>query len=184
METSTPPSSPPRVPFCTIPWLLILFTSLIIFGNHYARDSVGALQLQMENDIATFSSEKYATMNSLFFVPSIFAPLLGGIFSERLGGAPRVLFYAVFMASVGHVIFAFGVQYSMINLIFIGRFFAGFMYEIIDMTPIVIIFPLFAASQGFVIGIINGALRLGSVANFFISPIVYETAGVTAALWV
>ena len=145
---------------------------------------MGALQLQMENDIATFNSEKYATMNSLFFVPSIFAPLLGGIFSERLGGAPRVLFYAVFMAALGHVIFSFGVQYSLLSFIFLGRFVAGFMYEIIDMTPIVIIFPLFSASQGFVIGIINGALRLGSVTNFFVSPIVYEVAGVTAALWV
>ena len=176
-----PPASPP---WCSIAWLLPLFSSLIIFGNHYARDSVGAVQLQMEADITNFSADQYSMMNALFFVPSTIAPLIAGMFVTTFGGPPRLQFYAVFLASVGHIIFSFGVQFSLVYLIFFGRFIAGFMYEIIDMTPIVILFPIFASSQGLIVGMINGMLRLGSVANFLATPAIYQAGGLSAALWV
>lgn len=181
---SQPPVPTSSPPFGSIEWLLPLFSSFIIFENHYARDSVGAVEIQMESNIANFSADNYALMNSLFFVPSMIAPLLAGMFATTFGGPPRLQFYAVFSAAIGHIIFSFGVQYGSISLILLGRFIAGFMYEIIDMTPIVILFPMFAASQGLMVGLINGMLRLGSVANFLITPAIYQVAGISAALWV
>ena len=57
------------------------------------------------------------------------------------------------------------------------------MYEIIDSMPLVIVGPLFSSQWGLVVGLLNGFLRLGSVVNFIMSPIIYKLRGVKAALW-
>lgn len=59
-----------------------LFLLIYRFGNHYARDSLGALELQMETDLG-ITSEQFATINSIYFIPSIFAPVLAGIFTGK-----------------------------------------------------------------------------------------------------
>ena len=57
------------------------------------------------------------------------------------------------------------------------------MYEIIDSVPIVVLVPLFQSQWGLVVGLLNGFLRLGSVMNFVITPIIYKARGVKDALW-
>jgi hypothetical protein len=57
------------------------------------------------------------------------------------------------------------------------------MYEIIDSVPIVVLHLMFDSQWGLVLGLLNGFLRLGSVMNFVISPIIYTSSGVKAALW-
>ena len=57
------------------------------------------------------------------------------------------------------------------------------MYEIIDSVPIVVLVPLFQSQWGLVVGLLNGFLRLGSVMNFVITPIIYNARGVKDALW-
>lgn len=59
----------------------------------------------------------------------------------------------------------------------------GFMYEIIDSVPLTIVAPLFSSQWGLVVGLLNGFLRLGSVTNFVVSPIIYKLRGVKEALW-
>ena len=181
MEDQTVAEQEP--PIAPIAWLLPAFVSFIIFANHYARDSVGALEIQMEKDIAGFSTETYHTMNSLFFVPSMIAPLLGGLCTDALGGAQRVQFFSVISATLGHVLFSFGVQFNHVPLMLFGRTIAGFFYEIVDSCPILILFPMFKPRIGLVIGMINGMLRMGSVANFVLSPVIYESEGIVVALW-
>lgn len=95
-----------------------------MLGNHYARDAVGALEIQIETD-SVVSADQYATINSLYFLPSIIAPLLAGVFSNYLGGAEKCLLYSVISSSIGHFIFALGVQLDDIRLIYTGRSLAG-----------------------------------------------------------
>lgn len=57
------------------------------------------------------------------------------------------------------------------------------MYEIIDSMPFLLCTPHFTSEWGLVVGLLNGFLRLGSVMNFVISPLVYKSNGVKAALW-
>lgn len=60
---------------------------------------------------------------------------------------------------------------------------AGFMYEIIDSVPIVVLAPLFRTQWGLIVGLLNGFIRMGSVMNFVISPMIYSSSGVKNALW-
>lgn len=57
------------------------------------------------------------------------------------------------------------------------------MYEIIDSMPFVILAPMFTSGWGLIMGLLNGFLRLGSVMNFVVSPIMYKRNGVKMALW-
>ena len=93
-------------------------------GNHYARDAVGALENQIETDLS-ITSQEYATINSVYFIPSIFSPILAGIFTNSIGGAETLMLYSVICSSIGHIIFSLGIQYKNVILMYIGRSIAG-----------------------------------------------------------
>ena len=105
-------------------WLTVFLAGYIMCGSHYARDAVGALERQIETDLS-ITADQYATINSVYFIPSIFAPILAGIFTNYLGGASNCLLYAVISSSVGHFIFSLGIQFDNICLIYVGRSIAG-----------------------------------------------------------
>ena len=105
-------------------WLTVFLAGYIMCGSHYARDAVGALERQIETDLS-ITADQYATINSVYFIPSIFAPILAGIFTNYLGGAAYCLLYAVISSSFGHLIFSLGIQFDNICLIYIGRSIAG-----------------------------------------------------------
>lgn len=104
---------------------------LIIFGNHYARDSVGALEKQLEHGMH-MSASGYATMNTLYFAPNIFMPLLASLatdssthISQYGSKAGRMLLSSIFLASLGNIMFSCGIQWNNLTFVFIGRFIAG-----------------------------------------------------------
>jgi len=58
------------------------------------------------------------------------------------------------------------------------------MYEIIDaLLPITFVAPLFPDDWIVVVGVFNVFIRLGSVFNFIISPIIYSRYGLSTAFW-
>ena len=160
-------------------WFIAGLIGLIVFANHYCRDSVGALEIQLEND-SGLSSEQYATLNSLFFLPNIFAPLFAGILAQRYG-ASNTLIGSVAFACIGYVIFFVGIRERSYHEMIMGRSIVGINYEAIDSLPVLIAAPLFKKDWAKLVGILNGFLRLGSVANFLLSPYLYHVGGIELA---
>lgn len=161
------------IPFCTI---------FVMLQNHYTRDTVGALEKQMESDLGLKPSQ-YSTLNSLYFLPNIVAPLFIGVISEHIKRPATFLLYTAILGAVGNLIFALGAHYNNLNLFYLGRFLAGCVYEVIDTIPIIILGPLFRSNWGLMVGLMNGCLRLGTVMTFGLSPIIYREYGVVSALW-
>ena len=149
------------------------FTIFVIFQNHYCRDTLGALEQQIENDLPLDPSQ-YSMLNSLYFVPNIIAPLFTGTLCELSGRPANFLLYCAIFGTLGHLIFALGSDTTNISWMYTGRFMAGTVYEIIDTVPIIMMGPLFKGSWGFIVGIMNGCLRLGSVFTFCFSPMIYR----------
>ena len=87
-------------------WAIASFIGFIIFGNHYVRDTVGALEKQIENDL-NISSKQYALLNSLYFIPNIVTPIIGGIFAQRIGPS-LCLIISLFITTIGNCIFVYG----------------------------------------------------------------------------
>lgn len=64
-------------------WMIPICIGSIIFGNHYARDTVGALEKQIEMEFG-LTTPDYATLNSLFFVPNMITPFIAGVVTKKL----------------------------------------------------------------------------------------------------
>jgi len=164
-------------------WLIPTSIGLILFTNHYTRDCVGALEKQLE--FSTILPEQYALMNGFYFAPNIISPLLLGALSSLHGNNLGLYFLlAVTVSSVGHVLFAVGVDIANIPLLYIGRIISGSMYEIIDsLLPIVYLNQFFKPEWSTIIAILNVLLRSGSAVNFAVSPAMYRTFNLNAAVW-
>jgi hypothetical protein len=153
-----------------------------MLGNHYTRDTVGALESQMESDLGLKPSE-YSTLNSLYFMPNIILPLFTGYLCDVSGYPSRFLVYTAIVCAVGNILFVLGAEYNSLYMFYIGRFLAGCVYEIIDTIPIIILGPLFKANWGLMVGVLNGSVRFGTVLTFGLSPIMYRQYSVVAAFW-
>ena len=57
------------------------------------------------------------------------------------------------------------------------------MYEVVDSFPVLFMAPLYQHQWGLMVGFINCFLRLGSVFNFILSPLIYHNFGLSAAFW-
>ena len=67
-------------------WVLAACVACMIFGNHYSRDSVGALEKQMESDLSV-TPEEYSSFQTVYFLPNVVMPLVGGATSHKYGAA-------------------------------------------------------------------------------------------------
>mmetsp|Transcript_160873 Transcript_160873/g.516295 ORF Transcript_160873/g.516295 Transcript_160873/m.516295 type:complete len:749 (-) Transcript_160873:129-2375(-) len=161
--------------------LLAASCSWCLFVNHYSRDVTGALEREIET-VVGIDASKFQALNSAYFVPNIVAPLVAGAFAQRFG-ATRVLVAMQAVAAVGHLVFGLGGQMKSYGALLAGRIILGLTYEAIDVMPLPILAPHFGEEWGVMVGLFNGALRMGSVANFALSPWAYHFGGLPAALW-
>ena len=108
----------PKESSSILKWTIAFAIASIVFVNHYCRDSVGALEVQLEDSILTV--HEYHLLNSLFFIPNVFMPLVGGLLSMRLG-AVHVLIICTFISAMGICLFTYGLYAGSIEWFFIGR---------------------------------------------------------------
>ncbi len=102
---------------------LAVFMGLIMFSNHYVRDSVGALEKQLEEKI--LSPHQYALLNLFYFFPNMITPLIAGMFIHPDTNLTFGFILFITFASVGHSLFAAGTSLSSTSLMYSGRFIGG-----------------------------------------------------------
>lgn len=177
-----------------------------LFANHWARDSLGALQTPLETDPPyQLDVRDYNTLTSVYFFPNICVPVFAGIIAQRYGASLTYLAFFVVAALgnalVGSSVFVYGG--GAYGFMLGGRVLMGVAYEAVDMLPIGFMAssclatevhlvcmishtamswqaPQFEASWSTMVGILNGVNRLGSVLNFILEPILYR-AGLDGA---
>jgi len=135
----------------------------------------------MESDLE-MSPQQFQSLTSIYFSPNIVAPLLCGFIAHKYGGT-QTLVATQALAVVGHIIFGLGGQFSSYSALFLSRFILGITYEPTDVLPLPVLGPHFREDWGLLVGVFNGALRLGSVANFALTPVLYEWGGIPLAFW-
>jgi MFS family permease len=174
---------------CRTRSLLVAGIAWILFAGHWARDSVGALELPLEAPAAAggfnLTAREYNGLSAVFFLPNLPAPLLAGGLAQQVGPGPVYVAFLAFALAGNACVARAAVVASRASLGWLtaGRFLMGVSYEAADMLPIGLLSPHFAADGwATVVGLINGSNRLGSVCNFLILPVVLHRAGLTAAL--
>lgn len=156
-----------------------------LFSNHWARDSLGAIESAMEHDLPySLSVRGYNSATSVYFLPNIVVPIVAGILAQRYGSAPTYLMFFK-IAALGNMIVGasvFARSWSSFYLLLVGRALMGIAYEAVDMMPIGFLAPRFQDKWSAVVGVLNGLGRLGSVSNFLLEPMLYRAGGLKLAI--
>lgn len=178
---------------------LAILIAWVLFANHWARDSLGALELPLESpsDGYSLSPKEYNGLSTAYFLPNCIVPLIGGVLAQRgNAGGIYVRFLCILLlgcvlvgasALVAHATFGCDGACSKVPyaLLLAGRTLMGVSYEATDMIgPITFLQPRFADVWATLVSIINGINRLGSVLNFLIEPLLYDAFGLRGALLV
>lgn len=87
------------------------------------------------------------------------------------------------VASVGHAVFAAGTVGGGPWCLIVGRLLQGISYEVIDMMTLPLTTPYFQDIWALMGALVNGFIRLGSVSQFLLLPIIYSKVGLAPALW-
>mmetsp|Transcript_510 Transcript_510/g.1720 ORF Transcript_510/g.1720 Transcript_510/m.1720 type:complete len:386 (+) Transcript_510:61-1218(+) len=165
--------------------LLVVCVAYGLFANHWARDSLGALEVPLESDAPySLSARRYNALTSLYFLPNIGVPILAGVLAHRFGAAATyAAFFAIAAAGnglVGASVAAGGG--GAFGLLLVGRALMGIAYEAVDVLPIGFVSPRFRDTWTALVGLLNGVNRLGSVTNFLLEPLLYRAGGLPLAL--
>lgn len=109
-------------------------------------------------------------MYSLYSLPNIILPLIGGVLIFKYGY--RIMFLVFgFCILIGQLIFAMGCSCKSITIMLIGRAIFGLGGESINTTQFSIILQWFAPNEiAFALGLCLSSARFGNVLNDFISP--------------
>ena len=103
-------------------WLLVVSIILLLSTNHWARDSLGALEVPLEdpNGLFALSVVQYNALTTSYFVPNIVIPLLGGGIAQLVGPANAIVFFC-FVSACGNSLVALSAFTQRYWILFIGR---------------------------------------------------------------
>ncbi len=101
-------------------WLVLMFLSLVMFGNYYFYDALEPLAKLLQDQLH-FSAQNIGMLQAAYSFPNIFTVVLGGILIDRIGTRKALLIFSV-LCLIGAVITAFGAAFPMMVA---GRFVFG-----------------------------------------------------------
>ncbi|RKO96534.1 hypothetical protein CAUPRSCDRAFT_8016, partial [Caulochytrium protostelioides] len=118
----------PLQPLVPRTWIMLVFGCLLMWGQYWCNeipastDSALQERLSVPSDTWTF----YASLlYSLYAIPNIVAPFIGGLLVDNIGGATSLLLFNTFLV-IGQFCFAIGTQVKAFPLLAVGRVIFGF----------------------------------------------------------
>ncbi len=109
-------------------------------------------------------------MYSVYSLPNVILPLLGGILIFKFGYRYMFLIFGT-LVLIGQFIFSVGCSIKSIGVMLIGRVIFGLGGESLNTTQYAIMIQWFPTNQiGFAMGLCLSIARLGNVLNDVISP--------------
>lgn len=168
-------------------WLVLVMSSMVLFGSFYSYDNPAALHMQLKNQMHEFEDYEiyFNRLYSVCSFPNIFIPFFGGTIVDRLGAPVCSIFFSLLLL-IGQITFACGAGMRSWTLMLIGRTVYGLGQENIAIASSVLLADWFVGSRALSLafGFSLSISRLGSVLNNFISPAVASAVSTPAALWI
>jgi MFS family permease len=90
MNQTTFPAS--QAPPASVRWLVLVFSSLAMFGNYYVYDSIAPLADILQTQLG-FSATQVGTLNAIYSAPNIVMVLVGGVLVDRFGARTATFFF-------------------------------------------------------------------------------------------
>jgi MFS family permease len=142
-------------------WWILVFLSLLVFGNYYVFDSIGPIAAMLSSELG-FTDTQIGTLNGIYSLPNIFLLLIGGVIVDRLG-APLVIMVTALMCFVGASITAMSGDFTTMVA---GRLIYGLGAEVMLVAATVAIAMWFGGTGGvaFAMALNLSVARAGSYA--------------------
>ena len=155
-------------------WAVLFLTCILVIGIYYSLDIPAALHQQLKDYMpqSTDFETKFNLLFSVYSLPNVVLPFLGGHFVDRLGASWCIMIFTLF-CFLGQFTFALGVYHKTWSLMLVGRTIYGFGGESIGVAYSTLLSKWFADKEvALAFGVALAVARLGSVLNNLISPFV------------
>lgn len=130
------------------------------------------------------SAVEFNMLYSIYSLPNLVAPILGGILMDKFG-ARFLVYLSSILVTAGHAIFAFGVSIGSFPIALLGRGIFGCGGDNLDLSQSVIVIGWFASKElSMAFGLNSTISMLGEVANDILEPVIIREANMNTALWV
>ncbi|ADM12461.1 uncharacterized protein Eint_101360 [Encephalitozoon intestinalis ATCC 50506] len=155
---------------------ILLLSGLILFSFYFVYDIPSALSHHMDFGSESGIEYKITLLYSVYSLPNIIVPVFfGWITHVRKSTMAKLLCAFVFL---GHLIFTIGVWNHSFKIMLIGRFFFGIGGESFAVIQNKLISYEFKGKElGFAMGIFSCIARMGTVANFLVTPFLADYIG-------
>uniref|UniRef100_A0A7S3CJD5 Lysosomal dipeptide transporter MFSD1 n=1 Tax=Strombidium rassoulzadegani TaxID=1082188 RepID=A0A7S3CJD5_9SPIT len=164
-------------------WCMLLMACFFMVGNCFCYDNPGPLETQLQTQFH-MDSTAFSLLYTVYSIPNMLLPIVGGIFLDRIGIRSGLLLFCVVL-TFGQFVFMLGGYQGSYNLMLLGRIIFGMGGECMGVAQSSIISVWFKGKElSFALGLNLSMSRLGSVANANLLPSVYDSQGLGAALLV
>lgn len=154
-------------------WVVVLLASFLVFGNDYCYDLPQALQTPIQEKFG-ISEVEFNLLYSVYSLPNILLPFIGGYILDYFGIKAGVLLYNILIIT-GQVLFTIGCYTNNYQLLIIGRSVFGTGAESLNVAQSTIVTMWFRGKElSTALGISLCICRLGSSLNSYLSPLFFE----------
>ncbi|KAH9411462.1 major facilitator superfamily protein [Ordospora pajunii] len=155
---------------------ILLLSSAVLFSFYFAYDIPSALSHHVGFEPEDEVEYKITLLYSVYSLPNIAVPLFfGWITHINKSTLAKLLCAFVF---IGHLVFTAGVWYHSFRTMLAGRFLFGIGGESFAVIQNKLISYEFKGKElGFAMGLFSSIARLGTVANFLLTPLLADTLG-------
>ena len=161
-------------------FVVLAFASVMVFGNYFAYDSVGAIETTL---IQVFHTNRAAigTMYTMYSVAAVFAVLAGGFLIDRAGVRLASMIFSSFIV-VGAAVVAWAPS---LPVLYAGRVIFGMGAESLIVAQSAIIARWFKGKElALAFGIALTICRLGTLFSFNTEELLASRFGWRNALWI
>jgi len=171
VDTMEAPRKDPRD--TKLRWLVCLLASFLVFGNDYCYDLPQALESEIQKKFSVDEVE-YNLLYSVYSLPNIFLPFIGGYILDYFGIKVGILLYNTLIIA-GQSLFTFGCYTDNYTLLIVGRSIFGTGAESLNVAQSMIVSMWFKGRElSLALGISLCICRLGSSLNSYLSPIFFN----------
>eukprot|EP01112_Ceratiomyxa_fruticulosa_P019904 TRINITY_DN662_c0_g1_i1.p1 TRINITY_DN662_c0_g1~~TRINITY_DN662_c0_g1_i1.p1 ORF type:complete len:454 (+),score=72.75 TRINITY_DN662_c0_g1_i1:201-1562(+) len=170
-------------------WIFLVFICFLTFGSYWCYDIPGALQdsLTARLHITNADQWKFNLIYSIYNFINIVIVLFGGVFVDRIGLRIGSCLFCLLIA-IGQIVFSIGVSLPDYNtaylVLMIGRAIFSLGGESLSVAQSTYCSKWFLGKElALSFGITLSFARIGSFANFNVSPPLAAKFGVPFAVW-
>ena len=150
-------------------WCMLAMACFYMVGSNFCYDNPGPLETQLEDQLK-LDSTHFSLLYTVYSLPNMILPLLGGILLDSIGVRMGLIFFCAVL-TLGQFIFMLGGYQQNYNEMMAGRVVFALGGESMQVAQSSIISVWFKGKEmAFALGLNLSIARLGSVINGIVVP--------------